>query len=138
MKIAWTKVRRLATSEDGFGLVEALIAVTILVIGLLAVSGLSLAAAAQARVSDWQADQATAGQMAMEALQMGGFAAATSRTDTVTIDGNAYVVGITVTEVNSRIKQVQAQVPAVGSLPARTFTTRLYLPRALPAPPAAP
>jgi Tfp pilus assembly protein PilV len=136
MNRAWRKVRRLATGDEGFGLVEALIAVTILVIGLLAVSGLSLAAATQARVADWQAEQAEAGQVAIESVQMSGFAAAASRTDTVTIDGHDYVVSITVTALNGRVKDVQAQVSAVGSLPARTFSTRLYLPRSLPAPPA--
>lgn len=136
MKRAWIRARRLAANDAGFGLVEALIAVTMLVIGLLAVSGLSLAAATQARVADWQADQAEAGQVAIEDVHLQGFAAAASGTDTVTIDGHDYVVTLTVTNLNGRVKDVQAQVAAVGSLPARTFTTRLYLPRALPAPPA--
>jgi len=135
MKHAWRRARQLSAGEEGFGLVEALIAITILVVGLLAVSGLSLAAATQARVADWQADQAEAGQIAIESVQMLGFAGAASRTDTVTIDGRDYLVEVTVSDLNGRVKNVQAEVAAVGSLPARTFTTRLYLPRALPAPP---
>jgi Tfp pilus assembly protein PilV len=121
-------------TDDGFGIVEALIALTILVIGVLAVSGLTLASAAQARIADWQADQATAGQLALEEVQRQGFAAAASGADTVTISGHDFVVTLTVTSLTPRVKQVQAQVAGVGDLSAQTFTTRLYRVRSLPAP----
>jgi Tfp pilus assembly protein PilV len=121
-------------TDDGFGIVEALIAITILVIGVLAVSGLTLASAAQARIADWQADQATAGQLALEEVQRQGFAAAASGADTVTISGHDFVVTLTVTSLTPRVKQVQAQVAGVGDLSAQTFTTRLYRVRSLPAP----
>ena len=122
--------------EEGFGLVETLIALTILVIGLLAVSGLTLASAAQARIADWKSEQATAGQLALETVQQEGFAAAVSGADTVTVDGHDYVVTLTVTEITTKVKEVEAEVAAVGSIPARTFRTRLYQPRPLPLPPA--
>ncbi|MFW6088294.1 MAG: type IV pilus modification PilV family protein, partial [Gemmatimonadota bacterium] len=51
------RLRATIRDEKGFGLVETMIAITILVIGLLAVSGLSLATAAQARIADLRSDQ---------------------------------------------------------------------------------
>ena len=120
--------------EEGFGLAETLIAVTILVIGLVAVSGLSLASASQARVAKWRAEQATAGQMALEQIQANGYAAATSGIDTVDVGGHDFLVTLTATDITSRVRQVTAVVAAVGDVNARTFTTRLYQPRALPDP----
>lgn len=121
-------------SQDGFGLVEALIALTILVIGLTAVTGLTLASATQARIADWRGDQALAGQFALETMQRDGFAAATTRADTINVDGHDYVVALTVTTVSPRVKEVRADVAGVGHLGTRSYTTRLYRPRPLPDP----
>jgi type II secretory pathway pseudopilin PulG len=118
--------------ERGFGLVEALIALTILVIGLVAVSGLSLASADQARIANWRSEQATAGQMALEAVQLTGWAGAVSGSDTVSIAGHPYAITYTVTDLTPRVRQVVAEVAAVGDVGARVFTTRLYRPRPLP------
>ena len=124
------------SNEDGFGLVEAMIALTILVIGLVAVSGLTLASGDQASIAKWRSEQATAGQLALEETERLGFGTAASRVDTVTLDGHDYVVNVTVTDVSWRVKQVTAQVAAVGEVSARTFRTRLYgsnpLPKAIP------
>lgn len=118
--------------ERGFGLAEALIALTILVIGLVAVSGLSLASADQARIATWRAEQATAGQMALERIQTGGFVSATAGVDTVDVGGHDFIVTLTTTDVSSRIREVTAVVAAVGEVGSRTFTTRLYRPIGLP------
>ncbi len=118
--------------ERGFGLVEALIAVTILVVGLLAVSGLTLASATQVRLAKWQTEQTTAGQLVLEKVEREGFAAAADQTDTVTVDGHDYVVTVTVTNVSATVKDVSAQVAGVGSLSPRVIRTRLYQPRPLP------
>lgn len=135
-KHALRRAAELLRPEDGFGLVEALIALTILVIGLLAVSGLTLASATQARIADWKSEQATAGQLALEAVRRQGFAAAASGSRTITVDGHEYAVTLTVTEISTKVKEVEAEVNAVGTLQARTFTTLLYQPRPLPLPPA--
>ncbi len=119
--------------ESGFGLVETLIALTILVIGLIAVSGLSLASADQARIANWRSQQATAAQLALETVQQNGWGGASSGYDTITVAGHDYVVKVSITKVTSRIRDVTVAVDAVGDVGSRAFTTRLYKPRPLPA-----
>ena len=128
--------RRLRGSMDdqrGFGLVEALVAVTVLVIGLLAVSGLTLTTAAQARIADLRTDQSVAAQMAFEQLRAEGFANAESGLDTVVTGGREFYVTTVVTDVNGRTKSMAATVAAAsGGLTERTYTTSIHAPRSLP------
>jgi hypothetical protein len=128
------RLRFEAQSEAGFGLVETLIAFTILVIGLLAVSGLTLASAAQARIADRWSDIATAGQVVIETVQMRGYDSAVNGTDTVSVSGKEYPVTLTVTNVSSRVREVQAVVDGSGPASVRTFTARVYRSRGLPLP----
>ena len=128
------RLRSEARCEDGFGLVETLIAFTILVIGLLAVSGLTLASATQARIADRWSDIATAGQMVIETVQLRGYDSAVNRTDTVSVGGKDYPVTLTVTTVSSRVREVEAVVDGSGPTSTRTFTARVYRPRSLPMP----
>lgn len=118
--------------EAGFGLIEAMIALVMLAIGLIAVAGLALTVAAQTRLAAWQTDQALVGQLVLERVHREGYAAATSGTETVSMGGNAYSVTLTVTNPSPRVKQVDALVSGVGTLDPKTFTTRLYQPRPLP------
>lgn len=119
--------------ESGFGLVEAMMAVTILVIGLLAVSGLSLATASQARVADLRIDQATAAQMAFEQMREDGFTSVSSGVDTVVTGGQTFYVTTVVSSSNSRTKQVTATVASRNvSLPQRSYSTVLHAARPLP------
>jgi hypothetical protein len=130
----WTQARARIRSDQGFGIVETLIAFTILVIGLLAVSGLTLASSTQARVADRWNDVATAGQIAIEMVQFRGYDSATNRTDTVSVSGKDYPVTLTVTRISSRVREVQAVVDASGPASMRTFTARVHRPRSLPMP----
>jgi type II secretory pathway pseudopilin PulG len=128
------RLRSATQNEDGFGLVETLIAFTILVIGLLAVSGLTLASATQARIADRWSDIATAGQVVIETVQLRGYDSAVSGTDTVSVGGKDYPVTLTVANVSSRVREVQAVVDGSGPTSTRTFTARVYRPRPLPMP----
>jgi hypothetical protein len=128
------RLRSEAQSEAGFGLVETLIAFTILVIGLLAVSGLTLASATQARIADRWSDIATAGQVVIETVQLRGYDSAVTGMDTVSVSGRDYPVTLTVTNVSSRVREVQAVVDGSGPASTRTFTARVYRPRGLPMP----
>jgi len=122
--------------ERGFGLVETMIAITILVIGLLAVSGLSLATAAQARIADLRSDQMSAGQAVLEELRQVDFASVASGVDTVTSGGRTFYVTTTVVSLAARAKQVTVAVaPAAAGLTTRTFETVIQDPRSLPASP---
>lgn len=127
------RFRCVVQDEAGFGLVEALVAVTVLVIGLLAVSGLTLTTAAQARIADLRTDQSVAAQMTFEQLRAEGFVNAASGVDTVVTGGREFIVTTVVTEVNGRTRAVSATVAASGGgLTERTYTTALHAPRSLP------
>ena len=129
----WSRVRGRASEESGFGLVEALIAVTLLVIGLLAVSGLTLATAAQARIADLRSDQMITGQKAIEDLRRAGFDSAVSGVDTVTTGGRVFYVTRTVTAANARTKLINVSIaPATGGLTTRNFNTAIHDKRSLP------
>lgn len=127
------RLRQALRGEEGFGLVEAMIAVTILVIGLLAVSGLTLATAAQARIADVRSDQMVAGQEVIETVRRTDFASVASGVDTVSAGGRELIVTTTVVELSSRTKEVTVDIaPASGGLTTRSFTTVLHNPRSLP------
>ncbi|MGI9037719.1 MAG: type IV pilus modification PilV family protein [Gemmatimonadota bacterium] len=122
--------------ESGFGLVEAMIAITILVIGLLAVSGLTLATAAQARIADLRNDQMIAGQSMIEQMRTEDFDGLASRVDTVSSDYRIFYVTSTVVDLSARAKQVTVSIaPANPGLTARSFDAVLHKPRSLPAAP---
>lgn len=126
-------VVRLLRDERGFGLVETMVAITLCVLGLLAVSGLTLATASQNRVADLRNDQVTTGQRAIEQVRRDGFDAAVSGVDTLVTNGRTYYVTLTVTDVNRRTKSISALVtPSITGLTPRTFTAVLHAPRALP------
>lgn len=124
--------------ESGFGLVEVLIALTILVIGLVAVSGLSLASADQALIANWRTQQSTAAQIVLEDVQEGGWWSAVSGADTATVAGHDFPVTISVSTVSSRVKQITIVVAAAGVVDTAMYRTRLYKPLPLPDPPPAP
>jgi Tfp pilus assembly protein PilV len=134
MTNAWHWFRSVAADDEGFGLVETLVALTILVVGLLAVSGLSLAAARQARISDWRGDMTAAGLLALEEVRLEEFTTLSSRTDTFAIGGRDYSVAITVTDLSTRLKDVRVVVAGAGTLAPDTFVTRVQRPRPLPMP----
>lgn len=130
------RFRKAVRDEKGFGLVETMIAITILVIGLLAVSGLSLATAAQARIADLRSDQMVAGQAAIESLRRTDFGSVASGVDTIASGGRTLVVATTVVELDQRAKQVTVEVtPVSGTITSRSFSTVLHNPRSLPAAP---
>jgi Tfp pilus assembly protein PilV len=128
------QVKARLDDESGFGLVETLIALTILVIGLIAVSGLSLASASQARIANWRSQQASVAQMVLEEVQSDGWGSAVSAVDTVNMAGHDYPVKVDVADFSSRVKLVTIAVAGVGDVDAVVYRTRLYKPRPLPDP----
>jgi Tfp pilus assembly protein PilV len=113
-----------------------MIAITILVIGLLAVSGLTLATAAQARIADLRSDQMIAGQSMIEQLRNEDFDTVASRVDTVSSDYQVYYVTSTVVDLSVWAKQITVSIaPARSGLTTRSFDAVLHKPRSLPASP---
>lgn len=122
-----------ARDERGFGLVEAMIAITILVIGLLAVSGLTLASAAQARIADLRTDQMIAGQKMIEQLREDDFTTVVSGVDTVTSDYQTFYVTSTVVDLTPLAKHVTLSLASArAGLAPRTFEAVLHDRRDLP------
>ena len=130
----YSRLKDTLRDESGFGLVETLIALTILVIGLVAVSGLSVASANQARTANWRSQQAAAAQVILEDIQLEGWWSIASGVDTVTVAGHEFPVKIGVTDVTKRVKQVTLVVAGIGDADAVTYRTRLYKSIPLPDP----
>lgn len=119
--------------EEGFGLVEVLIAVVILAFGLLALAGVSLSTAHQTRGAAYDTDHAMAAQEILDAMAQdyGGVAVGSSDT-TVTVAGVSYSVSQTVTQMSSKLKGVQLIVSGGAGAAPDTFVTRLHAPVSLP------
>lgn len=129
------RFRGVLSDQDGFGLMEMMVASTIGGIGFLAVAGLQLAAATQGRIAEWRTSQAFAAQQVFEEVNRQGYAAASGGTFTTTVGGYSYAVNVSVANTAIRVKEVTALVPAVGTLTSQTYVTRLYQTRAVPVAP---
>lgn len=119
-------------SEKGFGLVEALIALIILSVGLLAIAGIALSVSAQTRAGVDTTAQVMAGQQVLEAMVQQGYGNVSTGDTTVRVGNRAFTVGRSVTASGVRWQEVEARVEATGDRPARTLTTRLHARRAPP------
>ena len=133
-----TELKQRCGAEAGFGLIEVLIAVIILVIGVVALAGITASVADQIASAEWQSEQILAGQQALDEVRKAGYAAAVSQVDTIDVDGHDFVVKIAVSQASARVKQVLAVVAPAGSVPADTISTSLYETVQLPDPPASP
>lgn len=120
--------------EAGFGLVEVLVAVTILAVGLLAVAGLTWAVATQTREATVRTGQTLAAQQVVDAMVARGYEAlATGSSDTTLVVGErSYTVAREVTQAGPDLKQVVATVSGAEGIAPRVFTTRVHRERALP------
>ena len=134
MERAVEMVRKRIDGEAGFGLVEALLAAIILAFGLLAVAGLSMTTAGHERLARWQTDQAMAAQLVLAQAYQQDFDSVSSGSADIAVGEHTYRVILTVTDISSRVKQVDAAVSGVGPLEGKTFSTRLYARRQLPSP----
>lgn len=119
----------------GVGLIEAITAMAILSIGVLAVTGITLQVGAQNRVSTWQTDESLVAGQVFERLRRAGYAAAAGGNDTVAVGNRTYVVGVAVTTPATRVKQVDLSVRPRRGGTARTYTGRIYETRPLPSAP---
>ncbi len=121
------------TSSQGFGLVEVLVAITFIVIGLLAATGLHTDNARESRIGEWQSTQSVAAHQVLDRIRQGGYAAAQGGSYQAEVDGRSYTVTVIVAQVAPHVKQVTAQVPPILSSSDQMFVTRIYEPRPLPA-----
>jgi type II secretory pathway pseudopilin PulG len=128
-------LRQRLQDSSGMGLIEVLAALIIMSVGMLAIAGISLQVGAQNRWSTWQTDQALAAQQVMERLQRIGYTAVGSGTDTISVGNRRYVVNRVVGQPAPRVKRVQLTVLSSQGAAPRTFVSRIYQTRPLPASP---
>jgi len=121
-------------AEDGFGVVETLIALLILVFGILGVLSLGITAMRETRLAGWRSGQALAAQQVLETAHATRGPTATGRI-TVSIGGRDYAVTTTTRVTVPGVEEVSASVSGIGALRPRVFTTRIFRPAgATPAP----
>lgn len=125
---------RAASSEAGFGLVEVLVALTILAVGLLAVAGLTWGVARQTREAAVRTEQTLAARQVLEAMIDRGYAALDpGTTDTTLVVGErSYTVSRVVTLEGADLKRLAAVVPPTAGVGGHTFATLLNRDRSLP------
>lgn len=119
-------------SEKGFGLVEALVALIILSVGLLAIAGIALSVSAQTRAGVDTTAQVIAGQQVLETMVQQGYGNVSTGDTTVRVGRRTFTVGRSITASGVRWQEIEVQVEATGDRPARTLTTRLHARRAPP------
>lgn len=121
-------------SEGGFGLVEAMIAIVIFAIALLAIGGISLSVSGLTKISIVRTDQALAAQVVLEDAEEAGYSAVTSGTEQVVVGEHTYTVERTVTDVDTRLKEIEVVVEGRVGVGPDTTRSRIHKQRSMPTP----
>lgn len=121
----------------GFGLFEALVSLSLLAVGLLAVAGLVRSVAEQMEWARVTGESALVGRQALEAA-LADTAAAPARTDTVRVGARSYATRVINAPVGPRLDGIQAIVTVLGP-PGHAFgpvrsVYSTYRAQALPTP----
>ena len=120
--------------EAGFGLVEVLVALTLLAVGLVAVAGLTRGVARQTREAAIRTEQTFAARQVLEAMMARGYAALDDGASdtTLVVGARSYTVRREVTREGTDLKRLSATVPATSGVPGRTYATLLNRSRSRP------
>ena len=127
---------------EGCGLIEVIVALTVLSVGLLATAGLVRAVSQMADQARAEGDAALLAQQGIEAALSERAPAPSSREDTLHFGGREYAVGITLEAAGPALERIRIDVVQVGppgfgsGLPrVRSYGTRrrIPLPRLAPA-----
>ena len=121
--------------QRGFGLVEAIVAIMVFAVGMLAVAGLALSAGQLTAQSSFRTDQTFAADQVFGALRQADFSTVTDGTRTIQVGAHAYTVDVSVTTVSTDLKDVEAVVAGAGNVGPDTFRTTLYRPDSYPTSP---
>lgn len=123
----------LAGPERGFGMVEALVALVILSVGLLAIAGIAVTVGAQTRAGIDTTGRVLAGQQVLERMVLAGFGSVPTGDTTVRVGGRTFTVGRSISAEGPRWKELRVEVQGMGDGGAEALVTRLHAPRPLPA-----
>lgn len=120
--------------EAGFGLAEAMVAIMVMAVGLLAVAGITLAVAQQSRASSYTTEQTMVGQEMLEFQLDQGYAGLTPGTsDTaVQVDSRTYDVEVTVSDVGPRTRRVDLSISGQENTSPVTLSSLVHQPRSVP------
>lgn len=126
--------RSALADEGGLTLVEVVVALLVLSVGLLAVAGMTLSVGTQVRRAGLYTDQNLVAQERLDRAAARGWNGTSPGTavDTVVRNGVEWVVTQDVSDLSTRLRQVEVTVGGSGTVSARTFTLRLARPRPLP------
>lgn len=120
--------------EAGFGLVEAMVAIMLFSVGLLAVAGITLGVAQQSRASTYTTEQTMVGQEVLDAKLTEGYAGLTVGTtdSTVQMDSRSYGVQIVVTDAGARARRVAVTVAGKENTSEVALSSFVHEPRSVP------
>lgn len=120
--------------DAGFGMVEALVAILVFAVGLLAVAGMTLSVAGQSRASTYRIDQTMVAQELLEHQIDEGYAGLTVGTidTTVAIDARSYDVRIVVTDQGPRARMVELSVSGHENTASTSLSSLVHKPRDIP------
>lgn len=118
--------------ERGFGLVEALVALVILSVGLLAIAGIALAVSAQTRAGATTTAQVLAGQQVLEHMVQAGYGSVPTGDTTVRVGGRSFTVRRSIPARGRRWKELRVEVEGTGDREAETLVTRRHARRPVP------
>lgn len=134
-------MRGASTNSMGWGLIEVIVALTVLSIGLLATVGLVRAVSRQADQARAESDAALLALQRIEEEMSQPSASGLSQEDTLRFGGRSYTAGITLQAAGRALQRIRVDVsqlgpPGFGSGPpkVRSYGTlhRSPLPRLLP------
>lgn len=120
--------------QAGFGLAEAMVAILVMSVGLLAVAGITLAVAEQSRASTYSTEQTMVGQEVMDYQLDKGYAGLTPGTTdtTVGVDSRSYDVRVVVADVGPRSRRVDLTVSGQENTSTASLSTLIHQPRSVP------
>lgn len=106
------RTQRRAPGEDGFGLIEAMIAIVVFSIGMIALAGMTLAVAGQSRASTYTTEQTVVAQDLLESEIDEGYGGLTpgARDTTVALDERTYSARVTTVDVGPHARRVRVRV----------------------------
>jgi prepilin-type N-terminal cleavage/methylation domain-containing protein len=117
--------------QEGFSLVEVLIAVIVLSFGLLAVGGLALATAQQSRASEARTDQTLAAERVMDGLVSQGYTGLDDETGAGEVERDVQIgertvpVASEVTQVSGGLREIRVVARRVDVVPPDTLVMRV-------------
>lgn len=103
-----------SSGSNGFGLIEVIVALTVLSIGLLAIVGLVRAVSRQAEQARAEGDAALLALQRIEEVLSESAASGLSRQDTLRFGSRSYTAGVTVEAAGRSLQRIRVQVAQVG------------------------